>query len=95
VHLANSLAWRAITGVAPPTLPPTAAQYTEAGLPWFEYYGEGAPLERAKPLAGLKSVVEIGKEKGEFPLPENESTSPTRVQPLGPGRQRRVREAAF
>jgi hypothetical protein len=33
VHIANSLVWRAITGQAPPTEPPTAAAYTAAGLP--------------------------------------------------------------
>jgi len=94
VHLANSLAWRAITGEAPPTLPPTAAQYTAAGLPWFEYYGEATPLDGAPALGELASVAEIGARKGEAPLPENESTSPGQVRKLG-RRRRRVREAAF
>src|SRR5437763_8553386 len=30
VHLTNSLAWRAITGQVPPTIPPTAKQYAQA-----------------------------------------------------------------
>ena len=33
VHIANSMTWRAITGEAPPTIPPTAKQYADAGLP--------------------------------------------------------------
>jgi hypothetical protein len=95
VHLANSLAWRAITGEAPPTLPPTAAQYTAAGLPWFEYYGEGAALDGSPALGKLASVAEVGAQKGEAPLPENESTAPGRIWSLGRQRRRRVREAAF
>lgn len=51
VHLSNSMVWRSITGEAPPTVPPTAEEYTRAGLPWFEYYAEGrrqaAPGEHA------------------------------------------------
>ena len=38
VHISNSLVWRAITGEEPPTAPPTASEYTDAGLPWFDYY---------------------------------------------------------
>ncbi len=37
VHLANSLVWRAITGNAPPTVPFTAKEYNDHGLPWFDY----------------------------------------------------------
>lgn len=33
VHLANSLVWRQITGHEPPTVPPTAKEYSQAGLP--------------------------------------------------------------
>src|SRR5262245_1186355 len=40
VHLVNSLVWRAIAGHHPPTTPPTANQYTKAGLPWYDYYDE-------------------------------------------------------
>ena len=41
VHLVNSRAWRAITGEQMPTIPPTAREYTDAGLPWFAHYDEG------------------------------------------------------
>lgn len=42
VHIANSLVWRSITGIDPPTVPFTAKEYTNAGLPWFDYYADGA-----------------------------------------------------
>ena len=70
VHLANSEAWRDITGEAPPVTPVTAEAYMDAGLPWFEYYDEGATaVEGGAPLKGLKSVAELGGDEvreGEF-----------------------------
>ena len=36
----NPTTWRSITGEAPPHKTPTAATYTKAGLPWFDYYDE-------------------------------------------------------
>jgi len=80
IHIANSMVWRAITGTNPPTTPPTAKEYTNAGLPWFEYYGGDAKaLDGAGTLAGLKSVVRLGKEKGDVPLPENEPVTPGNI----------------
>jgi hypothetical protein len=97
VHLANSLVWRAVTGDDPPTKPPTAAEYTRAGLPWFELYGvdlkalAGAPL-----LAGLESVAQMAARKGEEALPENASVDGAnlvrlRTESAGD----KVREGAF
>jgi len=97
VHLTNSLVWRAITGTHPPTTPPTAKQYSKAGLPWFDYYDDaGAPLEGSRRLKGLKSVFNMGKKKGDVPLPENESTTPERIVVLRKGlRPGQVREVEF
>lgn len=93
VTIANSAQWLAITGERPPTEPPTAAAYTEAGLPWFEYYGcDAAVLEGAETLAGVSSVGTMGKNKGETPLPENETAKPRHTVPLGRRRMGRVRE---
>lgn len=96
VHLANSLVWHAITGEHPPHPAPTAAAYTQAGLPWFDYYGDGEALEGSKKLEGLQSVSEMGKKKGDVPLPENESVTPEHIvrlrRNLKPGQ---VREGAF
>lgn len=84
VHIANSLAWRAITGQEPPSTPATAAAYTRAGLPWFDHYKDDwASLEGSPKLASLKTVLQLGFQKGFSPLPENESTDPQNVKHLG------------
>ena len=76
VHLANSLIWRSMTGEEPPPTPATAKAYSSAGFPWFDYYdGDSKPIAAQNALKRLKSVVQIGKEKSEVPLPENESVS--------------------
>jgi hypothetical protein len=83
VHLANSMLWRAITGSEPPHPPVTAAEYTKAGLPWFDWYTEQPSVSGAKKLAGLSSVKELGEKKGQMPLFENESVDPARVVDVG------------
>jgi hypothetical protein len=96
VSIANSLAWAAITGEAPPTEPPSPADYAAAGLPWFDYYGgDKAALAGANKLAKLKSVKAMGEKKGETPLPENESVEPGPVITLGEARTTVVREGEF
>ena len=97
VHLANSLAWRAITGQDPPTVPFTSAEYTRAGLPWFEYYADGEKaLQAGGILQTIRSVMQIGKAKGDVPLPENQSVSPDNIVKLRAGlRPNEVREGAF
>lgn len=89
VHIANSLTWRAITAEAPPTLPPTAKQYADAGLPWFDWYDETkTSVDGSATLDGLKTVKDIGQEKGETPLPENDPVTMVKLKPLGPGQVR-------
>ncbi len=95
VHIANSLSYTAITGVAPPTEPPSAKDYTQAALPWFDYYaGDLAALAGSQKLAGLDSVAVLGVKKAEQPLPENSPVEPVRVIGLRPGPSV-VREGAF
>lgn len=62
VHLVNSVYWRDMTGQVPPTWLPTAADYAEAGLPWFEYYQEDP---------------DIAAKTSRRPLPEPEHPSST------------------
>jgi hypothetical protein len=97
VHIANSLAWRQITQADPPTAPRTAEEYTRAGLPWFELYDERQrAVDGSGILAGLRSVLQLGREKGEVPLPENTTTDPVRVIHLRQGLgENQVREGAF
>lgn len=97
VHLTNSLAWRAITGREPPTVPFTAAEYARAGLPWFEYYAEDRrALEATEALRRLKGIARLGREKEDAPLPENEPVAPANVVKLREGlRSGQVREGVF
>lgn len=94
--IANSAVWAGLTGEAPSTEPPTAKRYTDAGLPWFDYYaGDAKVLEGAEKFIGLKSVAEMGMEKGEAPLPENATVEIEQVISLGSKRNDQVREVAF
>ena len=94
VHIVNSRDWRHITGQRPPTKPPTAKQYTAAGLPWFDYYSEGTKaVAGSDTLAGLKSVAQMGKAKRQAPLPENPSVHVEKAVKLRTGlRPGQVRE---
>jgi hypothetical protein len=97
VHIANSLVWRKITGDSPPTVPFNAEEYTRRGLPWFDYYSDNsAPLKGSEILKGLKSVVQLGKDKQDNPLPENESVTPGKIIELRKGlKKNEVREGTF
>ena len=96
VTIANTANWIAVTGEVPPTSPPTAADYSRRGLPWFEYYNADAEvLAGSKVLGDLKSVKRMGEASGESPLPENESVEG--ILPFRLGRQIRkvLREGKF
>ena len=80
VHLANSMIWKSITGKNPPHPPMTAKQYSKFGMPWFEFYSEQPAIEGSAKLDQLKSVKELGKLKGDKPLPENQSATPVNIQ---------------
>ncbi|MET9460370.1 hypothetical protein ABZY05_35710 [Streptomyces canus] len=57
VHLVTPPEWRRITGEAPPPSPVDRAAYTNAGLPWFDYYDQDAEdLAPTDPLEGVKPV---------------------------------------
>jgi hypothetical protein len=86
VHICNSLVWQSITGQRPPYPPPTAKSYSDAGLPWFDYYRDDVPaLTGSKILAGLKSVFQISSSKKDHAVPENEAPklSPNQIRHLG------------
>lgn len=79
LHLVNSNTWRAITGKNPPTLPPTAKDYSRQGLPWFEYYSEKKAVPGSGILGGLDTVNTLGRKKRKNPLPENDSAAPETI----------------
>ena len=97
VHLLNSAQYRAVTDAAPPHEPPTAAAYTAAGLPWFEYYDAdrtalaGAPrLERLASVAARKARLrEPALDAG-----ATSTCAPGQVKRLVPGRHT-IREGVF
>ena len=96
VTILNSAKWMAVTGERPPTEPPTAKEYTQAGLPWFDYYGGDAKaVEGAEKLGGLLSVNKMAKQKGEAPLPENESVTVENVVAIRKDGVSKVREASI
>ena len=83
VHILNSLQFLEVTGVRPPTEPPAARDYAEAGLPWFEYFGgDLVALKGSERLLGLDSVAVMKVKKGKRPLADNEPIEPTVVTML-------------
>jgi hypothetical protein len=65
IHLVNSLAYKAITGMEPPPSPITAAEYKRANIPWFSHYDESAPaLKPQSILKKILSVSTIEKQRG-------------------------------
>jgi hypothetical protein len=57
VSIVDSVSWPRVTGSSMPTPPVTAADYAEAGLPWFDY-DTGAPaLAGSAALAAVTSVA--------------------------------------
>ena len=95
VHLANSMTWRAVTGTEPPTKPPTAKEYSDRGLPWFDYYAEVPAVDGGGALGkSLKSVAQVSVEKKDALFSEEQSVVPAVVRGVGPAQRSggRVRE---
>ena len=82
VHLARAEQWPALTGRATPTKPPTAKDYLENGLPWFDYAAQGSAVPAADPLASLRSVHEHAAQNG-LEITDNDSIPIDRVVRLG------------
>ena len=76
------------------TEPPTAKDYTERGLPWFEYYGsDQTSIPGSDKLEDIASVAQHTQEAGEAPQPHTETIDVPHVIPVGGPRRRQVREA--
>lgn len=74
IMLANAEQWLNITGELPPLQPMSAAEYSMADLPWFDYYDDDRKvIEGAKALGKLKSVKDIAGEKRDPIWPEESS----------------------
>ena len=93
VHLLNSLQFFSVTGAPAPTMPPTAKDYSDAGLPWFEHYGgDKTSLDGAEKLAGLHSVAAKSWQQG-TPLTGNDPAQPQVVKTVSERRLVREDEA--
>ena len=80
VHILNSLQYFSVTSEKPPTRPPTAQEYTDAGLPWFDYYGADLKaLASTTKLSKLNSVATMKSKQRRDDLPDNEPLFPEKV----------------
>ncbi|MGW3498930.1 hypothetical protein [Streptomyces sp. NPDC001020] len=80
VHLVTPPQWHRITGEAPPPSPVDRAAYTQAGLPWFDYYDKDG--EDLPPTDTLGQVKPVGDWLGDDHEPW-QPPSPPQVKPLG------------
>ncbi len=81
VHLANSVHWRKISGRVPPTLLPTASEYSQAGLPWFDCYEEDTRIKAKARKRKRRSTWEKFKRDWAIITPSGEEVSPLSVLP--------------
>ena len=96
VHILNSVQYLQMSGAPPPAMPPTARDYTEAGLPWFEHYGgDLTALDGARKLAGLDNVAAMKLKKGEGVLADNDPVQPAPPTIVRTSGAVRVREGEF
>lgn len=98
VTLVDAVTWAGVTGTLPPQKPPTASEYTKAGLPWFDHYDADArTLAGAPALSMLKSVAEMAGEKRADPQSTDAHVEVQHIVALGPQartkRRRAVRES--
>jgi len=78
VHLCNAEQWELITGEAPPNTPPSSKDYSNFGLPWFDYYDEKqTALTETTKLGGIKSIKQLEGELDKKILP----TTPDEAKP--------------
>ncbi len=83
VHLVNSTQWEQLAGSAPPGKAPSAADYSRAGLPWFDWYSDRPAIDGGTRLRDIQTVLELGFGQQERPLDENESFPPQAPHVLG------------
>lgn len=74
VTLLHAKDWKTVTGERAPNEPPTAQDYTRAGLPWFDAYGaDQTALDGGARLKQVKTVAETFKQQTGATLPNSEN----------------------
>jgi len=86
VHLVTPPEWRRITGEAPPPSPVDRAAYTQAGLPWYDYYDQDAEdLAATDALEGVKPVGDwLGDDHEPWQDPAPHQVTPLKDAPGKP-----------
>jgi hypothetical protein len=97
ITLVHAKDWKTITGEPAASEPPTAKEYCDAGLPWFEHYGKDqSALVGSAKLAGIKSVAKVFKAKTGATLPNSGDVQTGIPHAVGPGaKSRQVRTSAL
>ena len=84
VTIANAAQWMEITGEEPPMTQVSASDYSNAGLPWFEYYdADKETIKSAAALGKIKSFQQAYGEKGEPTWANETRESKPKVISLG------------
>ena len=84
VTIANAEQWMSITGEEPPMQSISASAYTDAGLPWYDYYGaDKAVIEGAIKLSKIKSVNELSQKNEDNVWHSDPLGKPANVVNLG------------
>ena len=65
--------WTKFTGEKAPHEPPSAKEYSNAGLPWFSYESDAPAMTGETTLTGISSVNKLMKQKVGLGLPDNET----------------------
>lgn len=95
VTIVNSVQWLTMTGELPPDSPPTAKTYSEAGMPWFDYYdGDATAVAGAEKFKTITSVAQIVEGEGITTMQDNETIDVPHTIKLGNHGARKVRESA-
>lgn len=96
ITLVHAKDWKQITGESALDEPPTAKEYAEAGLPWYQYYGHDQKvLPGGDNFTGLKSVAELFDKVTGATLPNSQDLQTSVPQAIGPGAKggRQIRSA--
>lgn len=91
-HLCLANEWQRLTGAPPPHTPPTARDYTNAGLPWFDFDAGKPAVEGETALSAVKSVSALIGEVIGLDLPNNDTLAIPNVITITPRSNGVVRE---
>ena len=90
VSILNSRVWKEITGNKPPYRPPSAEDYTRAGLPWFKLYdSDRVAVGGSNALASAKTLAKFKAEQGDTSLTDEPPIEGEVVKGIGTRKSKR------